>query len=186
MTITQEKKTRRLAMIEQLKQIENKYEKENQIIKSLMAHPKFKAAESIGITLSMDHELDTRFLIRYAQLLDKKVFVPCCDYKTKVMSFVKYTRPSDLVKDSYGIDVMQHHIEEGTSPELIIVPGVIFNEQGYRTGYGGGYYDKYLSAYNGNTISLAFDIQLDEVLVESHDIPVQTIITEKRIIEVHE
>ncbi|MCU7556844.1 5-formyltetrahydrofolate cyclo-ligase [Macrococcus capreoli] len=184
MTSADEKKKLRNAMLKKLNHQEDKYLKENKLIKQLIVHPKFEQAQSIGITLSMAHELDTRFVIRYAQLMGKAVYVPFCDYKEKQMYFVQYTDPNDIIQDSFGIDIMAHTKRKGAHPDLLIVPGVVFNQDGYRIGYGGGYYDKFLSQYAGSTISLVFEIQMDDVIIEQHDIPVETIITENRIIEV--
>lgn len=180
MTIKSDKKELRLAMLAQLKHNQNKTEKEDSIIHTFINEDVFRNANSIGITMSMNHELDTRWLIEYAAGLGKKVYVPYCDYKTKQMHFVRYTSEEDIVKDSYGIDIMNHQHEVGTQPELLVVPGVIFNEGGYRIGYGGGYFDKFLSHYTGQTVSLIFEVQLGEVLIEPHDIPVSMLITEKR------
>ncbi|UOB19734.1 5-formyltetrahydrofolate cyclo-ligase [Macrococcus armenti] len=174
------KKELRANTLNDLKKLNNKYDKENIIFNKLMHHSKFMNAKSIGVTLSMAHEFNTRFLIRYAQITGKTIYVPKCDYKSKEMYFTKYTSPEDITVDSFGIDVMNHDIGKGEAPELMIVPGVRFNKNGYRIGYGGGYYDKYLSNYNGYTISLIFDVQVGEVVVEQHDIPVQYIITESK------
>lgn len=183
MTIKEDKKALRIQMLNRLKDNNNKYEKENCILAKLIETNEFKNASSIGVTLSMQHEFETRWLIRYAQLKGKEVYVPFCDYKNKKMTFVKYTSPTDVVQDNFGIDIMNHKLENGTHPDLIIVPGVIFNHDGYRIGYGGGYYDKFLSKYHGTTISLLFEMQLGNVITEDHDIPVQMIITENQIIK---
>ena len=68
--------------------------------------------------------------------------------------------------------------------DLIIVPGVAFDKCGYRIGYGGGYYDRFLSNLDHVTkISLAFNMQLiDKIPTDHFDIPVNYIITEKEII----
>lgn len=174
------KKELRKATINQLKSLTDKYTKENMIIERLIKHQHFKDAESIGITLSMDHEMDTRFIIRYAQMLGKTVFVPKCDYSKQQMYFTYFTSVEDIVEDRFGIDVMKHDDGKNEQPALLIVPGVRFDESGYRIGYGGGYYDKYLSTYEGHTISLVFEAQMGEVIIEPHDIPVAYIITEER------
>ena len=63
--------------------------------------------------------------------------------------------------------------------DLIVVPGVVFDRQGYRIGFGGGYYDRYLSDFEGKRIALAFDEQVIEAVPrESHDLPVHILITE--------
>lgn len=62
--------------------------------------------------------------------------------------------------------------------DIMIVPGVVFDKKGFRIGFGGGYYDRYLERYNGVTISLAFDTQIvNSVPIEPHDLPVDIIIT---------
>lgn len=71
--------------------------------------------------------------------------------------------------------------------ELLIVPGIVYNKSGYRIGYGGGYYDRFLSTYLGLTMSLAFDMQVnDEVVREQFDLPVDRIITESATIPCYE
>ena len=57
------------------------------------------------------------------------------------------------------------------------VPGLGFDRQGYRIGYGGGYYDRFLALEPGHpTIALCYDFQLQDVLEpESHDIPVDMV-----------
>lgn len=68
--------------------------------------------------------------------------------------------------------------------DLLLVPGLAFMNNGYRLGFGGGYYDRFLKLYKKQTASLAFSSQIvSQLPVESHDIPVQKIITEERIIE---
>ncbi len=68
--------------------------------------------------------------------------------------------------------------------DLILVPGAAFDEQGNRIGYGAGFYDKLLPFYKGRTVALAFELQMvSAVPAASHDVPIQKIITEKRVID---
>ena len=61
------------------------------------------------------------------------------------------------------------------------MPGIVYSKTGYRIGYGGGYYDKFLANYAGQTISLAFDFQVvDEVVRDVFDIPVDKIVTNRQ------
>jgi 5-formyltetrahydrofolate cyclo-ligase len=75
---------------------------------------------------------------------------------------------------------------ESENISYLIVPGVVFDLSGFRIGYGGGYYDRFLSNYDGPTISIAFDEQLIEIVPsENFDVPVQLLITDKRRVERH-
>jgi 5-formyltetrahydrofolate cyclo-ligase len=70
--------------------------------------------------------------------------------------------------------------------DLVIVPGVVFDQCGHRIGYGGGYYDRFLSKIDLSVprLSVAFEVQvIREIPAESHDLPVDKIITEERVID---
>ena len=71
-----------------------------------------------------------------------------------------------------------------TKNTVLVVPGVAFDENGGRMGYGGGYYDTYIEKYKvENTVALAFESQIkDSVPKEEHDRIMKKIITDKRII----
>ena len=69
---------------------------------------------------------------------------------------------------------------------MVIVPGLIFGKNMYRIGYGGGYYDKFLSnkEISAYKLGICYDFQvIDEIQNDIYDIPVDKIITDKRIIE---
>jgi 5-formyltetrahydrofolate cyclo-ligase len=68
--------------------------------------------------------------------------------------------------------------------DLMIMPGAAFDERGNRVGYGAGFYDRLLPAFGKMTIALAFEAQIvPDVPADPHDVPVNMIVTEKRIIE---
>ena len=82
----------------------------------------------------------------------------------------------------YGIFEPPETAEELT-PDVVLVPGMAFDEAGYRLGHGGGYYDRYLSGFTGGTIGVSFDaLVLDAVPREAHDRPVGVLVTERRTI----
>ena len=106
------------------------------------------------------------------------------------MTFREITSFSQLEVVYYGL---QEPVEEQTSAvihneiDLLFVPGLSFETKGYRLGHGGGYYDRYLAQYQGETVSLAFPVQVvDEIPVEPFDIPVQKIVTNKWVIETND
>ena len=104
------------------------------------------------------------------------------------MEAVKIVDLTNLKEDKYGILEPTKDIEAMNKNELdlVIMPGLAFDTNGGRLGYGGGYYDKYLQKIAGNLskVALAYDFQIvQEVPKEEHDIKVDYIITEKREIE---
>ncbi|WHX99319.1 5-formyltetrahydrofolate cyclo-ligase [Neobacillus sp. DY30] len=145
-------------------------------------------ANIIGITISKEPEVDTFQIIRKAWEAGKVVVVPKCDPKVKTLSFWRITEFSQLESVFYGL--LEPKIEETTEvkPEdidLLFVPGLAYTREGFRLGFGGGYYDRYLENYPGKTISLAFHIQvIPQFPVEKHDIPVSKIITNDEVIKI--
>ena len=69
--------------------------------------------------------------------------------------------------------------------DLVLVPGIVFDKDGHRIGYGFGYYDKFLTKVpKAVKIGLCFDFQVvDKFPKEEHDVPVDFIVTEERIVE---
>ena len=70
--------------------------------------------------------------------------------------------------------------------DLVIVPGIVFDKKGHRIGYGYGYYDRFLKLLGKNVkkIGFAFEFQLvDKIPEEQHDVPMDVVITEKRVLE---
>ena len=76
----------------------------------------------------------------------------------------------------------KQNLVEPNDIDLLIVPGIAFDSEGFRMGFGGGYYDRFLQSFKGNTVSLAFQEQIVSNLPkEDHDIPVEKIITDEGI-----
>jgi 5-formyltetrahydrofolate cyclo-ligase len=87
---------------------------------------------------------------------------------------------------SFGVDEPDpaKHIMVGDTKDCVcIVPAFMFDKQGFRLGYGKGYYDRYLSRYKGSTIGICYSENLvDELFHGKYDRTVDMIITEKDII----
>ncbi|EKN66268.1 5-formyltetrahydrofolate cyclo-ligase [Neobacillus bataviensis LMG 21833] len=148
----------------------------------------FKKATVIGITVSKQPEVDTYQIIRKAWELGKQVAVPKCHPKERKLSFRTLTEFSQLESVYYGLlEPIEALTTEVTANQidLLIVPGLAYTIEGYRLGFGGGYYDRYLPGFAGKTLSLAFDNQMiPNFPVEDHDIPVSKIITNRETIKI--
>ncbi|MEH7010062.1 5-formyltetrahydrofolate cyclo-ligase [Neobacillus niacini] len=158
------------------------------IANTLYKHEDWINAKVIGITISKEPEVDTYQIIRRAWESGKAVVAPKCHPKEKILSFHKITQFSQLESVFYGL---LEPIKEQTTevnPEdidLLIVPGLVYTREGYRLGFGGGYYDRYLPNFDGKTISLAFHFQvIPQFPIEKHDIPVSKIITNDEVINI--
>ncbi|NKE05096.1 MULTISPECIES: 5-formyltetrahydrofolate cyclo-ligase [Mesobacillus] len=143
-------------------------------------------ASTIAITVSKAPEIDTFQIIRKGWEQGKRMVVPKCEPKTRQLNFRELKRFSELESVYYGL--LEPIVSETESVshdeiDLVVVPGIAFSNEGYRLGFGGGYYDRFLANYQGNTVSLAFENQIvPEVPVESHDIPVRKIVSSEGVI----
>jgi len=146
----------------------------------------FKNAKTIGITISRFPEVDTRSIIEAAWALGKRAAVPKCIKESREMDFYCITSFDEL--EIIYMDLLEPIIEKTQlvskeEIDLQFVPGIVYSEKGFRIGFGGGYYDRYLKDYNGHKLSLAFEQQICNLIpVENHDIPVALIVTNKRTI----
>lgn len=145
----------------------------------LLQHPFYQEAKVIATYLSFHHEFQTQELIEQALKDGKKVLIPKT-YPKGRMDFVVYN-PQQLVKTSFGLLEPQGDLEvvAAYQIDLIHVPGLAFTTEGYRIGYGGGYYDRYLEHFSGNTLSTIYPCQIQDFIPENHDIPVQEVLIDE-------
>lgn len=155
------------------------------IYTQLISLSMWKKAETIAITISTGKEVDTKMLIEKAWSESKRIVVPKCDPTSNSMVFREissFKQLEHVFNNLLEPKVAETNRIDSNNIDLMIVPGICFNREGYRIGYGGGYYDRYLAKYTGNTLSLAFSFQIvDHLQIEDHDIPVSTIITESEV-----
>ncbi|RLQ98333.1 5-formyltetrahydrofolate cyclo-ligase [Falsibacillus albus] len=165
------------------------YEQSSYLIsKRLFELEDWRNANTIGITISNGTEVDTWQIIRRAWTDGKRIVVPKCLTESKELLFKQITDFTQLEKVFFGLyepKAEQEAIDKHQI-DLLIVPGLAFMKDGYRLGFGGGYYDRFLADYKGNTVSLAFQRQLVESLpIEDFDKPVKKIITDQEVVVCH-
>ncbi|OCA91558.1 5-formyltetrahydrofolate cyclo-ligase [Bacillus sp. FJAT-27225] len=175
-------------MMQELKSIsEDEYSRlSGMVAESLYKQPDWRMASTIGITVSRPPEVDTYQIIKQAWSDGKKIAVPKCLPETREMEFRYITDFKQLESVYYGLFEPIREKTDLAEPGkigLLIVPGLAFTLDGFRMGFGGGYYDRFLSGFHGKTLSLAFEKQIVDYLpLEPHDMPVSKIITDKRVI----
>ena len=144
----------------------------------LLAHPLFRAARSLYAYLSYNQEVRTVPMLEQALRDGKKVAVPKC-YGDEM----KFIYLDDLTKVSKGYAGIPEPIADEPvahdETALVLMPGLAFDPQGHRIGYGGGFYDKYLAAHRQHvTLALCYDFQMFAHLdVDDYDIPVQYVLS---------
>lgn len=145
------------------------------LMEKLCSLPSYQEAEVVATYLSMEEEIDTSLLLTQVQKDGKRLVVPKVIAEGQ-MIFVDYD-PEDLVLSYFGVWEPASSVAVAKEEiDLIHVPGVVFNERGYRIGHGGGYYDRYLADYEGATVSTIYACQEGEFEPENHDIPVQEVL----------
>ena len=155
---------------------EQKQAMDRVLTERFLNHPFYKEAKIIATYLSFPHEFQTQELIDQALKDGKKVLIPKT-YSKGRMEFVVYDL-QQLKKTSFGLLEPQGDLEvvDPSQIDLIHVPGLAFTTEGYRIGYGGGYYDRYLEHFTGQSLSTIYPCQIQDFNSEDHDIAVQEVL----------
>ncbi|WP_409251359.1 5-formyltetrahydrofolate cyclo-ligase [Bacillus sp. SCS-153A] len=152
------------------------------IAKKLYETDDWKSSGTIAVTVSNFPEVDTWQIIRRGWEEGKRMLVPKCVPEENKIEFYYLESFAGLEKVFYGLwepSPKKNVLADSADIDLVIVPGLAFMKNGYRLGFGGGYYDRFLEHYHGRTLSLAFQEQLIEAVpVEEYDIPVAAIVSE--------
>jgi len=163
------------------------FEKSKKIKNRLFKMKEFKEASTILFYVSYDNEVYTHEMIKDSISNKKNIVLPVTDKKNKTLILSKLESFYDLSPGAYNIlEPSKEKIKEISIDDLdlIIVPGIGFDKNGHRIGHGKGYYDKLLKNSKAPKIGLSFESQIvKNVHIEKHDIHMDKIITEKRIID---
>ena len=172
------KKTLRKETIAAMKELPEsvKTQADEQLTQRLLELPAFQEAKTLATYLSMGHEFSTASLIQAALQDGKRVCVPRT-YPQGRMEFVEYD-PDILEKTRFGLlePNEKGKLVDKAEIDLIHVPGLVFQSKGYRIGYGGGYYDRYLADFAGKTVSTIYSIQQGDFQPEAFDQAVQEVL----------
>lgn len=159
------------------------------IKKSLFDLNIYKNSSTIMSYVNFSSEVITEGIIKESIIQGKKIGIPISIPETRQL-LVSQLKDFDkeLELSHYNILAPKEEYIREIEPkeiDLVLVPGVAFDRDGYRIGYGGGYYDRFLCKLNPKavTIALAFSIQLiDKVPKGKYDLPMDYILTEKELI----
>jgi len=169
---------------------EERIEKSFNIMQLLFKLKEFKQAKTIAFFVGLKEEVETKPMIEEALIKGKRIVLPITDFKKHELIFAEINNLNELIESKYGL--LEPLIEKKiklNEIDLFIVPGIAFDLSGSRIGKGKGFYDKILKQVNKSIpiIALAFEFQvLKEIPIEEHDIKVNLIVTEKRVIKCKE
>lgn len=145
----------------------------------------YVTAQLLLVYVSTAIEVDTKMLIEKALADGKRVGVPRCVPGTREMEFYEIHSLAELEPGTFGV------LEPKPNPEnllpkdpggLCIIPGLCFDNFGYRLGYGKGYYDRFLSGYTGVTVGICYSSCVRGSLIHGRfDRPVELLVTERFI-----
>lgn len=150
-----------------------------QCFENLLTWPLFQESSMIGLYCSVSNEVDTWPIIQFLLNSNKRVALPRILSKTK-MAFYEIKSLNDLEKDAYDIYAPKKACPVVLKMDLLLVPLVAYQSNGYRLGMGKGYYDRYLSKWHQTTCGLAFSFQKQDFKTYPHDQRLDYLINEKQ------
>ena len=182
MTVKDEKRALRRQVLSARASIDgaDKQRLDAALCRAVTAHPAFGRATMLLVYLPTRGEPDLTAVIREAWRRGIPAALPRCE--GGVMRFFSFTPETVLAPDQYGISSPAENTQEITSfptGTLCILPGLAAGEDGTRLGYGGGYYDRFLAAFEGKTLFPLYHRFLFPTLpTEAQDRPADFVVTE--------
>lgn len=144
----------------------------------------FRNSDTVFCYVSTDIEAGTLKIIEYSLETGRKVAVPRCTEKSGEMFFYYINGIDELSPGHFGVlePPEDKSKEADIGSGLCVVPGLSFDRQGYRLGYGKGYYDRFLSVFGGQAVGLCYEECMSEKIPHGrYDRTVPVVVTDKRI-----
>lgn len=158
---------------------------DSEIQSRLLSLREYSQADTIFTYISKELEVDTQAIIQAAWANQKRVAVPRCIPGTRDMEFYYIRSWQDVERASFGVMEPIPERCERVSDEshgFCLVPGFSFDVQGFRLGYGGGYYDRFLSRFGGFTVGVCYSFCVQWNLPHGYyDRSVNLLVTEKYV-----
>ena len=148
-----------------------------------------KYSKYIACYVAVDHEVDCSAVMNYCWQRAKKCYLPRIHHAEQ-LKFVNYQSKDKLILNRFGIPepyFLQNRLLVAPLLDIVITPLIAFNAQGFRLGTGGGYYDKTFAfkkdslKKNPLLIGVAYEFQKTDFEIQSWDIPLEYVVTEKNI-----
>jgi 5-formyltetrahydrofolate cyclo-ligase len=146
----------------------------------------FQEARRIAAFCSVGTEISTMPMLEGILKSGKKLYLPKTDSTKTLLEFHPVQDLKTLIPGPFKIpEPPEGTVLEPEEIDLILVPGLAFDNRGHRLGYGQGFYDRYLNLLNPGcfTLGVAYSFQIiDKTPNIEHDIPVNAVLTEKYLL----
>lgn len=155
---------------------------DSRIRQRLIATYQYRDCDTLLIYASTAIEVDTLGIIEHALQNGRRVALPRCISGTRDMTFHYITDVSQLKPGSFGVLEPTEDLPQwqNTDGGLAVVPALSLDSFGYRLGYGGGYYDRFLSNFTGETMGITYsDNYCYRLNHGRYDIPLGAVLTDK-------
>lgn len=163
--------------------LEDWIEKSRVICRLFLNSSFYLQAKKIAFYHYVNKEVNVNFILEKA-FKEKEVYFPRCHLEERKLSFHKVEDLSELIPGTFGIpepEIKKHQITP-QELDLILVPGLVFDLNKFRLGYGKGFYDSFLKETKAVKIGVAFYVQvIDNLPREPHDVKMDYLLTEKGI-----
>lgn len=162
----------------------------DKICERFMALVTYRYADALLMYAPQGHEIDVTRIAKHALANGKTVAYPRCDTSGSTMEYHIITSLDQLERGSYGImepsPKLPVYDVKSTEKAVCLVPALVYDKCGYRLGYGKGYYDRYLAAFNGAKVGLVYDdFIVPHVPRGRYDLAVDVLVTEKGVKALH-
>lgn len=161
----------------------DKEQADKEIALKLLSDRRFISARTVLCYISTEIEVGTQLIVSHSVAMGKTLAAPKCFGDE--MRFFSINSADELEKGAFGImepDINCPEITDFTD-SICIVPALEYNNNGYRLGYGKGYYDRFLSRYKGFSFGLIYDDFIGEIPTDDFDKAVNATVSETGIKE---
>ena len=172
-----DKKELRKRCLEIRKNIKNKENKDKEIYNKIINLKEYKKSKLVLTYVSLKDEVDTIELIKYSLILGKQVAVPKCE--GNIINFYYINSIKELKEGTFKVlEPNNNNLVTNFENSICIVPGVYFDKENNRIGYGKGFYDKFLQNYKGIKIGLNYkECLCDRIDTDKYDVKMNKVIT---------
>ncbi len=159
------------------------------LLSKAVALEEYKTADILLAYFPVRNEPDILKIVRYTLRNGKRVAFPASDTQSNELIFRYISSLDELLPGAYSIPEPPetNEIYAGEESALCIVPALVYDRKGFRTGYGKGFYDRFLADFKGKSLGLVYsDFLCHELPVNETDIAVDIVITPKEELYIYE